>query len=173
MPLRARWYSALRPLTFAATLCVPSLASLRAQGPTVAATQSALSRCSYETCAIRLDRSLFGGRRVTVGLDAKSTPMGIGGGLVNAVAAVPQAAEEAQRGRGNSIKAFAAGVIGALAVTWSVSGTGSDALEWNNGKVFGGLALGLAATLTAGQQAVYAERHFSRAVWLYNREIPR
>jgi hypothetical protein len=43
----------------------------------------------------------------------------------------------------------------------------------DEGIAFGALTLGLAGTITAGVQAMYAERHYSRAVWLYNRELPR
>lgn len=90
----------------AVVLSVPGAA----QGPTISATQSALGRCSYDTCALRLDRAIFGGRKIVLGLDAISSPFGLIAGSVGVVA----------------------GVV----------------------------------------QATYAERHFSRAVWLYNRELP-
>lgn len=169
LPLRA-----LSQLTLLVTLLVSGLAPLQAQGPVAAAVQSSLRRCTYDTCAIRLDRAFFGGRRVHVGLDALSSPMGIvGGGLVLAVDAVPLAVEEATMGRRNAIRAAVAGLIGGLALTYSLQGTRGDPLGWNNGQVFGGLLLGGVAIVAAGQQSIHAERHFSRAVWHYNRELPR
>jgi len=161
----------------AVTFCLIAVSctgALQAQ-PTISATQSALGRCSYETCAIRLDRSFFGSRKVMIGLEGVETSMGaLGGGLVNAVDRVPTAAMEAQLGRRNSIKAAVLGVAGVLAVLYSVQRTnGVDPLEWNNGQVFGALMVGTAATFAGVVQSVYAERHFSRAVWLYNRELPR
>jgi hypothetical protein len=155
-------------------LAIAVISELKAQ-PTITATQSALGRCSYETCAIRLDRSFFGGRRVMIGLEGVDNSMGlIGGGLVNAVDRVPAALAEAQSGRRNSIKAQIFGVVGVFAVAYSLqSAYGTDPLEWNDGAVFGALAVGSAATVTGLVQAMYAERHFSRAVWLYNRELPR
>ena len=164
----------MRRSAFILASLIACVTPLQSQGPTVTASQSALGRCTYETCALRIDRSLFG-RKVAVGLDAFSSPMGvIGGGLVNAVDRVPLAREEAQKGRRNMIKAAVLGAIGSFAILYSVQGTrGIDPLEWSNGRVFGSLIVGSAATITGAMQAVYAERHFSRAVWLYNREIPR
>jgi hypothetical protein len=162
-------------VTAVAIVCSTAL-PLHAQGPTVAAAQSVLGRCSYETCAIRLERTFFSGRKINVGLESvSSSPMGlVGGGLVNAVNRVPLALDEAQKGRRNTIKAVIAGAIGTLAVYYSFQSTrGIDPLEWDDSKVFGSLIVGSAAAMTGLVQSVYAERHFSRAVWMYNREIPR
>ena len=169
IPLRS-----IGQLTVIVTLLISSPEQLDAQGPVASATQSSLRRCTYETCAIRLDRSLFGGRRVNVGLDVISSPMGlVGGGLMTAVDAVPLARDEVMMGRRNAIRSAIVGVIGALALAYSLQGTRGDALEWNDGQVFGGLIVGGVATVAAVQQSIYADRHYSRAVWLYNRELPR
>ncbi len=164
--------AAMRSLTF--TLCLLSaLSGQVAAQPTIGASQSALRRCSYESCAIRLDRSYFGGRKVMIGLDGVENAMGIaGGGLVNAVDRVPLALAEAQSGRRNAIKAQVFGVVGALALAYSLQRVnGTDPLAWNSGEVFGSLAVGSAAAIGGFVQSMYAERHFSRAVWLYNREL--
>ena len=174
MPTIRQGLRTLVRTTAVAALLVFSVASLDAQGPVAAAAQPLLRRCSYETCAIRLDRSFFGGRRVNVGLDAVSSPMGVlGNGLVIAVQGVPLAVQEAGQGRRNAIKAAISGLIGSLVVTYALQGARGDPLEWNDAQVFGGLVVGAAALVVAGQQSIYAERHFSRAVWLYNREVPR
>lgn len=174
MPSPRQCLRALRRATVVVALLITSSPSLDAQGPVAAAAQPLLRRCSYETCAIRLDRSFFGGRRINVGLDAMSSSMGVfGHGLVAAVDAVPVAVQEAAQGRRNAIKSAIAGLIGSLALTYSLQGARGDPLEWNDAQVFGGLALAGVTIVVAGQQSIYADRHFSRAVWLYNREIPR
>jgi hypothetical protein len=161
-----------RVATIAALLLAPAR-SLGAQGPTLASAQTALSRCSYETCALRLDRS-FTGRRVSVGLEGVSSAMGpLGGGLIDAVQPVPAALAEAHAGRRNALKATIATVVASVAAVYAVQGASGDPLLWNDAQVFGGLAVSLAAAGTTLVQMTYAERHFSRAVWLYNREIPR
>lgn len=174
MPITRQTFRTLVRTTAIAALLVFSVASLDAQGPVAAAAQPLLRRCSYETCAIRLDRSFFGGRRVSVGLDAVHSPMGVlGNGLVIAVQGVPLAVQEAGQGRRNAIKAAISGLIGGLLVAYSLEGARGDPLAWNDAQVFGGLIVGGAAIVVAGQQSIYADRHFSRAVWLYNREVPR
>jgi hypothetical protein len=166
----------IRQCVTAVAIVCSTVLPLHAQGPTVAAAQSVLGRCSYETCAIRLERTFFSGRKINVGLESvSSSSMGlVGGGLVNAVNRVPLALDEAQRGRRNTVKAVIAGAIGTLALYYSIQGTrGIDPLQWDDSRVFGCLIVGSAAAMTGLVQTVYAERHFSRAVWLYNREIPR
>lgn len=166
----------IRQFAAAVVIAGSTVLPLHAQGPTLAAAQSVLGQCSYETCAIRLERTFFSGRRINVGLESvSSSQMGVtGGGLVNAVNRVPLALDEAQKGRRNTIKAVIAGAIGTFAVYYSFQGTrGIDPLAWDDSRVFGGLIVGSAAAMTGLVQSVYAERHFSRAVWLYNREIPR
>lgn len=161
-------------LSVAFLMVVAGAHPLAAQGPTVVAAQSALGRCTYETCAIRLDRSFVGGRRINSGLEGVSVPMGfVGGGLVRAVDAVPRALDEASRGRRNAIKATVVGVIAGLALAYSLEGARGDPLLWNDAQVFGGILAAGAATVVTVQQSIYAERHFSRAIWLYNRELPR
>jgi hypothetical protein len=147
----------------------------QAQGPTVASARAAVGVCTYETCAIRLDRGFFSGRKVIVGLDGQALSLGpLGGGLVSVVDRVPAAAAEARSGRGNAIKSAVAGVLGSIAVIVAVRSYGDrDLVIRDEGIAFGALTLGLAGTITAGVQAMYAERHYSRAVWLYNRELPR
>ncbi len=161
----------------AAGLCVALVLALplSAQGPTIAGARTALQSCTYDSCAIRLDRAFFGGRKVVVGLDGLALPMGVlGGGLADAVGRVPAAGQEVQQGRGNALKAVLAGLVSSIAVVVAVNQfDGGNSLDSNDGMAFGALGVGLAAGVTAGVQGLYAERHFSRAVWLYNRELPR
>jgi hypothetical protein len=171
--------SAHRKASLVATILVLSavIASLpvKAQGPTVASARAAVDACTYATCAIRLDRGFFSGRKVIVGLDGQELSLGpLGGGLVSVVDRVPAAAAEARSGRRNAIKSTVAGVLGSIAVIVAVRSYGDrDLVIRDEGIAFGALALGLAGSITAGVQGMYAERHYSRAVWLYNRELPR
>ena len=101
--------------------------------------------------------------------------MGIlGGGLINVVDRVPSALTEAKLGRRNAIVSTIAGIAASLAITVALNGlNGSSINTVGDGQVFGAIALGTAGAITAGVQRVYAERHFSRAIWLYNREAAR
>ncbi len=148
---------------------------VQAQGPTVASARAAVGPCTYETCAIRLDRGFFSGRKVIVGLDGQELGLGaLGGGLVSVVDRVPAAASEARMGRRNAIKSAVAGALGSIGVLVALRRYGDrDLVLGNEGAAVGVLTLGLAGAITAGVQGMYAERHYSRAVWLYNRELPR
>jgi hypothetical protein len=148
---------------------------VQAQGPTVANARATVDTCTYATCAIRLDRAFFSGRKVIVGLDGQELSLGpLGGGLVSVVDRVPAAAAEARSGRRNAIKSVVAGTLGSIGVIVAVRRYGErDLFIRNEGLNFGVLTLGLAGAITAGVQGMYAERHYSRAVWLYNRELPR
>ena len=98
----------------------------------------------------------------------------VGGGLMFAVERVPGALAEAQLGRRDAIVAAVAGVIGALAIGLSVQAASrDDILSASDSQLYGGLLVGTAAVLTFGIKATRADQHFSRAVWLYNRELPR
>ncbi len=109
------------------------------------------------------------------GRDGVWTSMGVlGGGLVFAVAPVPGALEEAQHGRRDAIVAAVAGVIGGLALSASLqASTSADILAASDTQLWGGLIVGAAGLGIWGVKAVNADNHFSRAVWLYNRELAR
>ena len=164
----------MRRLTLALLSAVVSH-SAYSQGPTVSGAQSALRNCSYETCALRIEPGFFGGRTLVAGLDGVRSNMGIlGGGLINVVDRVPSALKEAKLGRRNAIVSTIAGIAASLAITVALNGlNGSSINTVGDGQVFGAIALGTAGAITAGVQRVYAERHFSRAIWLYNREAAR
>jgi hypothetical protein len=148
---------------------------LEAQGPTLDAAQSGLGRCTYETCALRRERTMFGGSSIVTGRVGAATPMGLlGGGLVLAVERVPGALVEAQQGRRNAIIAAIAGVVGGLAISLALQNAlRDDILAASDGQFYGSILVGVGATAVFGVNSVRADRHFSRAVWLYNGELPR
>jgi hypothetical protein len=155
--------------------CVVSASSAYAQGPTIAAAQTALRGCTYEACALRISTGVFSGERVSKGLMGQSEPFGFGGGgLVRAVNAVPSALKEAQAGRGLRIKGSVITVISALAsgilTVAALREANSDALTRN---LWIATGVSTVATFYGGALVSRSEEHFSRAVWLYNKELPR
>lgn len=147
-----------------------------AQGPTLGGQQSgALRTCTYDRCALRIERAILGGRRIRIGLEGNSESVGpLGGGLIRSVGFVRGALTEAESGRRNAVKAAVLGVIGSIALTSALTSSLASSAEGDvAGSAWGGLVVAVPALITAGVQSVYADRHFSRAVWLYNRDLPR
>jgi len=145
-----------------------------AQGPTVAAAQSALGRCTYDTCALRIEPGLFN-RRIYAGRVSIPVSMGLtGDGLVSAVERVPQALAEAQKGSTSTIVSLVGLVITSVAFAYVFqSAFDVNGENTNNAGAFTAFAVGTAAGVTSAVQRKNAERHFARAVWLYNRELSR
>jgi hypothetical protein len=144
-----------------------------AQAPTVTAARSAPSNCPYEMCALRAEPGFFGGRVLVVGVDGVRTNFGIhAGGLISVVDRVPAALTEAQLGRRNAVVSTIAGFIGAIGIGIALNGTTNANIDKvGDGQFFGALAVGATGAIVAVVQRVFAERHFSRSVWLYNREL--
>lgn len=166
----------MRSIVVAFVLAVSSATPMLAQGPTLGGQQSgALRTCTYDRCALRIEGAVFGGRKVRVGLEGNSESLGVlGGGLMRNVGFVPGALMEAESGRRNAVKAAIAGVIGTIALTSALTSPYATTFDGGGaGRAWGGLLIGAAAAVTAGVQATYADQHFSRSVWLFNRELPR
>jgi len=146
-----------------------------AQAPTMAPVGGALAQCTYDRCALRLDRKLFGGETIRVGLDGDEVRLGFSGGVVtDLVAAVPDAVREAEQGMRKRTRGNIAVLIGSLIVTAAFSSLGTDAAgEFNLGRALLLGAGGSAVTIYGGVQATRASQAFSRAIWQYNRAIPR
>ena len=147
-----------------------------AQGPTIDGQRSAALRtCTYERCALRIEGNFFGGRSIRTGLEGVAERVGmLGGGLVRNVGYVPGALMEAEAGRRNAVKAAIAGVIASIALTTAFTSPYASTFENNGaGRAWGGLLVGGAAIIVGGVQTIHADRHFSRSVWLFNRELAR
>lgn len=145
------------------------------QGPTVSSARAAVSKCAYDVCALRIEPALFGSRKLVVGLDGVRTDFGLlGGGLIEVVDPVPAALAEARQGRRKNLVAAIAGIVAAAGIVISLNSAISTGFDSNNdGQLFGALAVGAVGTVVGVTQQVGAERHYSRAVWLYNRELSR
>jgi hypothetical protein len=161
-----------RRLSIALLLLTCVHVGVHAQSPAVPT--ATLTGCTYDSCAIRLDRGIFGGPTIRIGLEGTPVRMGsFGGQLAKVVLRVPAAEREARAGRANAIRSYAASTLSAVAALTlafggsRLGGAGSESRIWT--------AVGVSALggTVASVQNVYAGRHYSRAVWLYNREIPR
>ena len=147
-----------------------------AQGPTIDSQRSvALRACTYDRCALRFEGNFIGGRSIRIGLEGGSERVGLlGGGLVRNVGFVPGALMEAEAGRRNAVVAAIAGVIASVALTAALTSPYAYAFENDGaGRVWSGLIVGDAAAVVGGVQTIRADRHFSRSVWLFNREVAR
>jgi hypothetical protein len=147
---------------------------LRAQAPTTAAAQTALQRCTYDRCALRLDNSVRHGARVVAGIDGTPTRLGfMGGGLAGIVADVPAAVALADRGHRHQMRGAIALVVSSFAISILVNQF-ADALDaGHSGSFIGAGAVALAAGTYGSVQSARASQDFSQAIWYYNREIPR
>ena len=98
---------------------LPRFASeVTAQGPTLAAAQTALRGCTYETCALRLSTRVFRGVAVNRGLNGPLENFGFAGGsLRRAVSAVPAALVEAEIGHCRYVRGGTYSVVGGVAST--------------------------------------------------------
>jgi hypothetical protein len=152
-------------------------AGVQAQTPAVPAAQAILTGCTYDSCAIRLDNGFFSGPTVRVGLDGQPARMGaFGGQLAKMVLRVPAAQLEARAGRANAIKSFAASMVstaGVLALVYGGKGIRAIGSAGSESRLWTAVGVSAVGGTVAAVQNVYAARHYSRAVWLYNREIPR
>jgi hypothetical protein len=171
--LRVLHHLTLSSIT-ALSLALPAVATCaHAQAPALAAAQGTLTGCTYDTCALRLDYKFFGGVRVRTGLDGESKSVGIfNGQIATSVARVPAALAEARAGRSSSIKSFAASLV-TTAATLAIIYGGNRDVGIHSSRAWTALGVGAVGSTIAGVTNLSAQRHFSRAVWLYNREIPR
>ena len=170
--MRTNAFVILAVATIGQTLAPPVVLG---QGPTVSAARSALSTCPYELCALRVEPGFFGGRKLVSGEDGVRTNFGlVGDGLIGIVNGVPAALSEAKLGRRNSVKSTIAGVVAGLGLVAALNATvGANIDKVSDGRFFAACAVGAVAGVTATTQFVFAQRHFSRSIWLYTRELKR
>jgi len=155
---------------------LPLFASaVAAQGPTLADAQTTLRACTYETCALRLSTRVYRGVAVSRGLNGPHEQFGFAGGsLRRAVSAVPAALAEAEVGHRRYVRGGIYSLVGTVASTALAVLAVRDA---NNPNATRNLWLGSAAMVGVGvyggTQIARGAESYSRAIWLYNKEIPR
>lgn len=158
-------------LLVAVMLAAESL-SLRAQDTVAAPLSGGPRLCTYDTCALRMESGVFS-ERIREGVNGPTHRLGYSGAsLVRLVASVPTARVEAERGRRQRIRGGLAMTVGGLVLGQVLASTSSPdasttARHWIT-------AVGsTAAGIYGGVQLSRSGQSFSRAVWLYNREVSR
>ncbi len=131
------------------------------------------SLCTYDTCALRIESFFFGGTRIVRGADGEQLGrFGLfGSDLSEAVASSERALVEARAYESRRAPASLSGVGGSVLLALSIylneSPGSSDALE--TGALVGGFGLSFLSIHFSTQ----AQRSRARAVWWYNRDLPR
>jgi hypothetical protein len=149
-------------------------ASLAAQAPTLATTQTTVSACTYATCALRLENGGFAGPRIRAGLEGVSRRVGFtGNGIVDAVRDVPAALTEAHLGHSHQVRSRVIGLVStSAAFAWIFIAAQSNRYTTRQASIYGGVSLGLIGGIFSAAQLAQADQRFSRAVWLYNQTLP-
>ncbi len=133
------------------------------------------SLCTYDACALRIEPAFLGGLRIVRGAEGERVGrLGLfGSDLSEAVASSERAREyalEYERSRTAATLVTLGGVaLYALAVIGAESGPPSD----SNALWIGALAGGVGLTFYGTHLNLGSERARSRAVWWYNRDLPR
>jgi hypothetical protein len=163
------------PTVLAAALTFSLVATgAQAQAPTMSGAQTAVKQCSYDTCALRLERGVFFGDRVRVGLDGEKIGVGFtGSGVSRAVASVPDALAASKIGERQRTFGTLIGLVSSLTALGLLSQ--SDFSGTNADKTRFWTAAGVSAVggIIGGIQLSRSTQSFSRAVWLYNKALPR
>jgi hypothetical protein len=167
MPIRQTLFVIATVPLFAATIA--------AQGPTLIDAQATLRNCTYETCALRLSSRVFRGVAVSRGLYGPQEDFGFAGGaLRRAVQAVPAALAEAELGHRRYVRGGVYSIVGTLASTGlAVLATRQANSDTRSRNLWIGAAVMGGVSLYGGTQIARGDENYSRAIWLYNKEIPR
>ncbi len=130
--------------------------------------------CTYTDCAVRLEPAFFRGLEIIRGVPGEEEVVGrvgyLGGGLVDYLEPVPEAAGHAASSRRYQMGGFALAAGAGLALgVYSASQYGSDDLGRTTTYFVGALVAGVvsSALLIKGQ------REQARAVWTYNEAVAR
>jgi hypothetical protein len=162
--ITALFVSASIPGTLSAQRAEPA-------GPTPAS-------CTYDTCALRVDASFFSDARLIRGLDGTPVNLGFRGRpLIDAMASVPDAQQLAMkfsshRTRSGTIGFLTTLVSTGLAVAW-YDRTRDSKREWSDPLLLGSIGASAVGGIWAGVEGARAKQALSRAVWIYNRSLPR
>ncbi len=145
------------------------LFSLQVGAVAVAKAQS--SSCTFETCALRLRYRGLGDRRIVAG--AADTPVDRGG-FWSRKATVLETGSDSVRFhyveyRSHAARAGWLAIIGATAVSVAVSMDYEDQKTATISVYGAGVIIGAIAKINQSR----SEDHLQRAIWLYNRDLPR
>jgi len=140
------------------------------------------SACTYIKCVLSISRPPQGPDRLLIGSLGRSETLGFSGGAVSrAVTGVPAAVAAATAGRQSRISVrilmyASLSAMGYLAISRGLTRTGPPLLANFVGLAEGagrGLMIVVPAVLISIPLERRANRHFDRAVSLYNERLPR
>ncbi len=178
-------------LTASAVAALAAAGAAGAQAPSPAgAAPAAPAACTYDACALRRERVFFSERILAGARGTVAARPRFGGAfpIDSVVRAVPEALPEARRYRREQVRgqllSLAGGVLSLAAVIDAVNRSGGDCdavgvgpvVACSNGWRAGNTALvlgGLAFSATGGWRLQIADRALNRAIWWYNRALPR
>ena len=131
--------------------------------------------CPYEACALRLSTRVFHGVGVQRGLNGPIEPLGsTGAGMVRSVAGVPAAVVEAEAGRQKHLRGGVTSLIGSLAaISLGLIANREANSPSMRRNLWIGSSIGVAVGVYGGTQIARGDEHFARAIWLYNRALPK
>ena len=160
-----------RALLIAIMLACSVPVEASAQSPTASA---ASAGCTYATCALRVERSLFAERLVRGATEERVSTLGVfGSGVEVLTSGSDSAAVHAQSYVWNVKRSALIGGAGAVALGIVFSHTnGFQGGQFSNGYVITTIA-GAIATVVSVPFALRAPRELSRAIWWYNSALPR
>ncbi len=178
-------------LTASGVAALAAAGGAGAQAPSPAgAAPAAPAACTYDACALRRERVFFSERILAGARGAVAARPRFGGAfpIDSIVRSVPEALPEARRYRREQVRgqllSLAGGVLSLAAVIDAVNRSGGDCdavgvgpvVACSNGWRARSTALvlgGLAFSVTGGWRLQIADRSLNRAIWWYNRALPR
>jgi hypothetical protein len=128
--------------------------------------------CTYATCAVRIERSLFGERLVRGALGERVSTLGLFGGGVDLLFDADSAKVHAQAYVWNVKRSALLGGAGAVALSVASSTRAFQSGRVTNGEVVAVVA-GAVALAVSVPFELRARRELARAIWWYNAALPR
>ena len=128
--------------------------------------------CTYATCAIRIERSLFGERLVRGAVGERVSTLGLFGGGVDLLLDADSAKLHAQSYVWNVKRSALLGGAGAVALGVASSTRAFQSGRVTNGEVVAVVAGAVALAISVPFQ-LRARRELARAIWWYNGALPR
>jgi hypothetical protein len=136
-------------------------------------TVAAAAGCTYATCAIRIERSLFSERLVRGATGERVSTLGpFGGGVDMLTNGADSAATHAQAYVWNVKRSALLGGAGAIALGVAASTRGFQSGRVSNGDVVAVVAGAVVLAISVPFE-LRARRELARAIWWYNGALPR
>ncbi|HJR63610.1 MAG TPA: hypothetical protein VJ803_07890 [Gemmatimonadaceae bacterium] len=157
------------------TQLVVAVALFVTSAPSGLAGQRAEDACSYDTCALRVERRFWGSDLVRGAAGERMSGLGFfGADLTGLVQRSDSAVHYARLYRRDQRVSTVLAVVGGLATVIALAKADPfDADSDPGGAEWAVLVGGLGVVLASGHYQSSASRALSRAIWWYNRDLPR